>query len=52
MDFQSLFLQINELEEANRRERSRYEEEVALHNSTKMDFEKGKPYETSFLNNS
>lgn len=41
MEFQSLILQIGELEDVNRHERARYLEEAALHNSTKRELEKG-----------
>ena len=41
MDFQSLFIQINELEETNRQERCRLSDEQTLHANTKKELEKG-----------
>lgn len=41
MDFQTLLAQIGELEENNRVERSKLMEEVARHNSTQTELDRG-----------
>jgi hypothetical protein len=41
MEFQSLILQIGELEEVNRQERAKFLEEATLHNNTKKELDKG-----------
>jgi hypothetical protein len=40
MELEALFLQINELEETNRTERARLQEEQSLHQTTKKELEK------------
>ncbi len=41
MEVEALFVQINELEETNRRQGIRYYEEVSSHQHTKKELEKG-----------